>query len=56
MKNCDGLWVEYLIKEFGDFIVVDNVIFGIEYSEVFVLFGFNGVGKFIMIFFICGDI
>lgn len=55
-KNRDGLRVENLIKEFGDFTAVDNVTFGVEHSEVFALLGPNGAGKSTTISMIRGDI
>lgn len=54
--NKDGLRVEHLIKEFGDFTAVDNVTFGVEHSEVFALLGPNGAGKSTTISLIRGDI
>ncbi|KAL2204854.1 putative ABC transporter [Sarocladium strictum] len=55
-KNRDGLRVQNLIKEFGDFTAVDNVTFGVEHSEVFALLGPNGAGKSTTISLIRGDI
>lgn len=46
--------VQLLMKKFGDFVVIDYVDFQVKCGEIFGLFGFNGVGKFIIFKMMCG--
>lgn len=43
-----------MIKWFGDFIVVDVIIFEVMWGEIFGFFGVNGVGKMIVIKMLIG--
>jgi len=46
--------VENLRKEFGSFVAVDNINFGIKKGEIFGFLGANGAGKTTAIKMLCG--
>lgn len=46
--------IDNLIKFFGQFMVVDGLFFWVVFGEVLGFFGFNGVGKFIIMKMIIG--
>ncbi|KAK9324278.1 hypothetical protein V1517DRAFT_337094 [Lipomyces orientalis] len=44
-QNSDGLRVMHLSKQFGKFVAVEDVSFGVARGECFALLGPNGAGK-----------
>lgn len=44
--------IENFVKEFGGFVVIDDVNFIVEEDECVFIIGFNGVGKLMFINFI----
>ena len=49
-----AVWVEGLVRRFGDFTAVDDVTFDVRRGEVFGFLGPNGAGKSTTIRMLCG--
>ncbi|ORY15442.1 hypothetical protein BCR34DRAFT_477845 [Clohesyomyces aquaticus] len=50
------LKIESVTKQFGKYVAVENVTFGVQTSEIFALMGPNGAGKSTIISMVRGDI
>lgn len=52
-QNRHIIWVEHLLKKYGDLAAVNDVSFGVDEGEVFGLLGPNGAGKTTTINILC---
>jgi len=53
-NNQPAVWMENLVKRFGDFVAVDKVSMSIKRGEIFGFLGPNGAGKSTVIRILCG--
>ena len=48
--------VQQIKKNYGDFLAVNNISFGLEYGECFALLGVSGAGKTTLFKCLTGEI
>ncbi len=53
-ENVDVIKVEHLVRQFGDFIAVNDIGFSVKRGEIFGLLGANGAGKSTTFRMLCG--